>query len=218
MSQPSVKNFFSTLAPDQYQEELYKNNLSVPLPALPPPTAQEKKVTLNLRVKQNVKAFRNWTKAKKISQGRQDAEGKIIKESKNAFEVLNHTGGGLSSRSLDLASTSNHSRLFTQSLTKRRQIKASINSKELFGEQDVLAKSRNRKNWFHPLLWPAIDSAAKYTNYSPREIVRLFQSRHKDIGLFDALNHSTVNNWINKVANKRRWLPRVRESISHGTC
>ena len=98
---------------------------------------------MTLQVKQNEKAFCNRTKAKEISQGRRDAERKIFKESKNAFEVLNHTGKGLSSRSLDLASTSNHFQPFTQSLTKRHRIKAFIDSKELFGKQDILAKSRN---------------------------------------------------------------------------
>lgn len=110
-----------------------------------------------------------------------------------------------------MASTTNHSR----PLAKRVKIKDVEGS----DETQVLVKSRTRNNWFHPHIWPAIDIAATQTNYSAREIVKYLQSRHQDTGLYNTLNSSTVDSWIDtkSTSMKRQWLPRVTESVCQAT-
>lgn len=219
--QPSVKKFFSTLTPDEYYEsELPKLATSVPLltglTPLPQAllTKDAKHEIQNSRKKQNMRDMRGRRKAKEIVEGKRDAEGTLIKEKKDVFQILDQTKGGSHSYQLDMALTTNHSR----PLAKRVRIEGSDPTDGLDGTQ-VLTKNRNRKNWFHPHIWPAIDVAAKRTNYSAREIVKYLQSRHQDTGLYDALNSSTVNNWIDKSASaKRQWLSRIEESVTQATC
>lgn len=161
-----------------------------------------------------MKDLRNRRKARDIVQGRRDAEGNLIKEKKDAFQILNQTDGGLHSYQLDLASTTNHSR----PLAKRAKIGDISLPEESTKAQGSLVKNRSWKNWFHPLIWPTIDSAARRNNYSPRETVTYLQSHYRDTGLYDALCYSTVSSWIDHKSTKRGWLPRVEQSASQATC
>lgn len=77
---------------------------------------------------------------------------------------------------------------------------------------------RQHKNWFHPHIWPAIDLAARYTNYSSRGTGKHLQSRYRDTNLYGSLAASTVNDWIDHTSIKIGWNKRTRQLIEEGIC
>ena len=60
--------------------------------------------------------------------------------------------------------------------------------------------------------------AARYTNYSPRGIVKHLQSRYRDTNLYDSLSPSTVNDWIDHTSIKRGWNEKTGKLIEEGKC
>ena len=136
--------------------------------------------------------YRSQKKAKNIIQGRRDADGKVVKKKKNVVQILNRTGSGLRSYSLDMALSTNHS----WPLTKQTRTEPVDSTEKTENEKSILVKSRRNKNWFHPHIWPAIDMAVKHTNYSLRETVKYLQSHHQADDCYDALSFTTISNEI----------------------
>lgn len=123
-------------------------------------------------------------KAKEIKESTRNEEGKRIRQPKNCQEMVNNASGQARLHT-DLAITSNNSQL----LTKRTKV---IDS----NSGSVVVKSCSPTNWFHLHIWPAIDLAGRQIEYSPREMVRLVQSRFQNTGFYDNLQPSTAQYWI----------------------
>jgi hypothetical protein len=83
----------------------------------------------------------------------------------------------------------------------------------------IAKKGRVRTNWQHPLLWPAIDSAARRAHFqSSQEIVSYLQHRYSNEGTYDTLARSTVNGWILKTGDRRTWTSDVLSRVKKGSC
>ena len=84
-------------------------------------------------------------------------------------------------------------------------------------EIEAHTQSLTRKNWFHLHIWPAIDQAARKTNFSPRETVSYLQTSHRNTSTYDTLNSSTVHNWIDRTRPKPEWTEQVSALVANGT-
>ncbi len=204
-SQPSVKEFFSKVNSDEFHSQ----NHSRPTSFIQPVTKDEQKEYQKGRKRQNMRDLRDRRKVKDIAEGRRDSEGKVIKDYPDALDMLNRIEGEDENYSHAMSSSTNNLRPLTR---KRKQIENSD------GEKETHIQSRVRKNWFHPHIWPAIDQAARKTNFSPRETIACLQSRYRNTRTYDDLRPSTIENWIDRTTPKRKWMERVNALVTEGTC
>ncbi len=152
---------------------------------------------------------RNRRKVKDLTKERRDIEGKVIKNHPDALNMLNRIGGEDQNFSHAMSSPTNNLRPLAR---KRKQIGDTDVEKEAY------IQSRIRKNWFHPHIWPAIDQAARKSNFSPRETIAYLQSRYRNTHTYDGLSPSTIYNWIDRNKSKQKWMERVNALVIDGTC
>lgn len=79
-------------------------------------------------------------------------------------------------------------------------------------------KPHRRINWMTPLLWPAIDHAAKATNFSARSLLKYLQGRDRRKERFTKLTIGTISRWIDSKSKPRTWRPEVLERVRTGLC
>lgn len=156
--QPPASSFFQPISRNEYADQL---RCTFPIGCAPPPaiSQEEKHEKERLRNNLKMKASRDRKKTVEILEGKRDLEGQVIKPSRNSFDVLSQIATGSDICSNDIALTSNYS----QKRIRKRKI--APDSTDLT-ESQFLPIRRQFKNWFHPHIWPAIELAAKYTNYS----------------------------------------------------
>ncbi len=156
--QPLARSFFQTISRDEYKDQL---RCTVTIDCAPPPAISQEERLEKERLRSNLqkRASRDCKKTVEILEGKRDLEGQVIKPSQNAFDVLSQTATGHDIYSNDMTLTSNYS----QKRIRKRKIPP--DSTDLT-EPQFLSIKRQHKNWFHPHLWPAIELAAKSTNYS----------------------------------------------------
>ncbi|MCJ1349485.1 hypothetical protein MMC31_007726 [Peltigera leucophlebia] len=169
-SQPSVRDFFSKVNPDEFCSQICFSGSTL-ASFIPPVTKEEQKEFQKGKERQNMRDLRNRRKVKDIAEGGRDTEGKVIKNHPDALNKLNRIGGEDQNSSHAMSSSTNNLRSLTR---KRKQ----IGDADVEEEADV--QSRVRKNWFHLHIWPAIDQAARKTNFSPQETVAYLQSRYSN--------------------------------------
>jgi hypothetical protein len=87
------------------------------------------------------------------------------------------------------------------------------------GITPVSKKERRRPNWQHPLLWAAIDSAARQFHFeSPQAIVSCLQTRYSNEGSYAGLVRSTVDGWIDKSEVQCCWKKDVLDRVEFRSC
>lgn len=139
--------------------------------------------------------LRNRRKVKDIAEGTRDSEGKVIRAKLDSLSMINRKIKAITMTWLCLPTI-----YALRPLERQRKRKTADTNAEI----EAHTQSRTRKNWFHPHIWPAIDQAARKTNFSPRETVTYLQSRHRNTSTYDTLSPSTVHNWIDRTKPKRK--------------
>lgn len=77
-------------------------------------------------------------------------------------------------------------------------------------------KRASPTNWFQPMTWPAIDHAARITNFSAREMVKELR-RGSGGNIFQRLDPGTINKWFAKDEHGnvlRRWKEEVLSRVA----
>lgn len=134
-------------------------------------------------------------KVKDIAEGKRDAEEKIIKNYPDALDMSNQIKGEDQNYSHAISLSTNNLRQLTRKL---KQIEDTNVEKETY------IQSHTWKNWFHLHIWPAIDQAARKTNFSPRKTIAYLQSCYRNIYTYHDLSPFTIYNWIDKTTPKRK--------------
>ncbi len=193
-SQPSVKDFFSKFNPDEFRSQICSSGY-IPASFIPLITKEEQKEYQKEKKRQNMRDSRNRRKVKGIAEGRRDTEGKVINNHPDALNMLNRIGREDQKFSHAMSSSTKNLRPLVQ---KQKQIG------DTDVEKEAHIQSRVRKKWFHPHIWPAIDQAARKSNFSPRETIAYLRSRCRNTHNYDDLSPSTIHNWIDKIKSKQK--------------
>ncbi len=81
-SQPSVREFFSKVNPDEFRSQIDSSASFIP-----PVTREERKEYQKGRKRQNISDSRDRRKVKDVAKGRRDAEGKVIKDYPDTLDM-----------------------------------------------------------------------------------------------------------------------------------
>ena len=73
-------------------------------------------------------------------------------------------------------------------------------------------EAHKRTNWYHPLLWVHISTAAQKNNWSLSAMVTALQREQPK--LFSHLNRGTVSKWIEKL--KHQWSQATLRNVANG--
>ncbi len=183
-SQPSVRDFFSKVNPDEFFSQICSSGFT-PASFIPLVTKDEPKEYQKGKKRQNMRDSRNRRKVKDIAEGRRDTEGKVIKNHRDELNILNRIGEEDRNFSHVMSSSTNNLR----PLARIRNQIGDTNA-----EKEAHIRSCVQKNWFHPHIWPDIDQAARKSNFSPWETIAYLQSRYTNTYIYDGLSFSTIRN------------------------